>query len=109
MENELTAMRSFPRSQATGYGGTVQRTQTLEDKLESMEADGSEEGEGTPTRELTVHFNADTTDEMHWKFYPTQRSVRTTPGESTLAFYTVKNLRYTYMHNMPVRSQILLT
>ena len=29
---------------------------------------------------------------MHWKFTPTQKKVRTTPGESTLAFYTVKNL-----------------
>ena len=76
--------------QATGYGGTTQRLQTLEEKL-SQPADPLVEEN---LRELKIHFNADVTSGMNWKFTPTQRSVRTTPGESTLAFYTVKNLRY---------------
>jgi len=74
--------------QATGYGGTTQRLQTLEEKL-SQPADPLVEEN---LRELKIHFNADVTSGMNWKFTPTQRSVRTTPGESTLAFYTVKNL-----------------
>jgi len=79
--------------QATGYGGTTQRALTLEEKLarEDAEEDLSASA-AAAERSLTVHFNADITSGMHWKFTPTQKKVRTTPGESTLAFYTVKNL-----------------
>ena len=38
-----------------------------------------------------MRFNADVVEGVPWKFRPTQRSVRVAPGESTLAFYTVKN------------------
>ena len=78
--------------QATGYGGTVQRVRTLEDKLKDDDASAAAATAAATSRELVIHFNADVTDGMHWKFTPTQRSVRTNPGESTLAFYTVKNL-----------------
>lgn len=78
--------------QATGYGGTTQRALTLEDKLKIEEEEPAEVAAAVAERELTVHFNADITSNMHWKFTPTQKKVRTTPGESTLAFYTVKNL-----------------
>ncbi|KAF3781422.1 Cytochrome c oxidase assembly protein [Nymphaea thermarum] len=73
--------------QATGYGGTVQRKETVEEKI----ARHAEEGT-TTSRVLTVQFNADVADGMPWKFVPTQREVRVRPGESALAFYTAENL-----------------
>ena len=54
-------------------------------------AEGARGGE-IPRREVTVRFNADVSAQSQWKFRPAQRSVRTTPGQSTLAFYTVRNL-----------------
>ncbi|XP_065853618.1 cytochrome c oxidase assembly protein COX11, mitochondrial [Euphorbia lathyris] len=72
--------------QATGYGGTVQRRETVEDKI------ARHTKEGTVTqREIVVQFNADVADGMQWKFIPTQREVRVKPGESALAFYTAEN------------------
>ncbi|CAN6876592.1 unnamed protein product [Brassica oleracea] len=72
--------------QATGYGGTVQRKETVEEKI----ARHSESGTVTE-REIVVQFNADVADGMQWKFTPTQREVRVMPGESVLAFYTAEN------------------
>ncbi|CAN8310988.1 unnamed protein product [Cochlearia groenlandica] len=72
--------------QATGYGGTVQRKETVEEKI----ARHSESGTVTE-REIVVQFNADVADGMQWKFIPTQREVRVKPGESALAFYTAEN------------------
>ncbi|KAL0732180.1 hypothetical protein Bca4012_008389 [Brassica carinata] len=72
--------------QATGYGGTVQRKETVEEKI----ARHSESGTVTQ-REIVVQFNADVADGMQWKFTPTQREVRVKPGESALAFYTAEN------------------
>ncbi|KAL9259229.1 Cytochrome c oxidase assembly protein COX11, mitochondrial-like protein [Drosera capensis] len=72
--------------QATGYGGTVQRRETVEEKI----ARHSRDGTGT-TREIVVQFNADVADGMPWKFVPAQREVRVKPGESALAFYTAEN------------------
>ncbi|KAJ6818152.1 putative cytochrome c oxidase assembly protein COX11, mitochondrial [Iris pallida] len=72
--------------QATGYGGTVQRRESVEDKI----ARHNREGTAT-SRELVVQFNADVADGMPWKFSPTQREVRVKPGESALAFYTAEN------------------
>ncbi|KAH9326098.1 hypothetical protein KI387_006276, partial [Taxus chinensis] len=72
--------------QATGYGGTVQRRETVEEKI-ARHAQG-----GTKTsRELVIQFNADVADGMPWKFIPSQREVRVKPGESALAFYTAEN------------------
>ena len=79
--------------QATGYGGTVQQGDTVEDKLRRR-ADAADAAleDAAAGRELTVSFNADVTDGMNWRFVPTQRSVRIHPGQSTLAFYTAHNL-----------------
>ncbi|CAL4927002.1 unnamed protein product [Urochloa decumbens] len=72
--------------QATGYGGTVQRRESVEEKISRHARDGT-----TPSREIIVQFNADVADGMPWKFIPTQREVRVKPGESALAFYTAEN------------------
>ena len=79
--------------QATGYGGTVQQGSTVEEKLQKrlQENDTSLES-AAAARNLTVSFNADVSDGMNWKFVPTQRSVKISPGQSTLAFYTAHNL-----------------
>ncbi|GAV61591.1 CtaG_Cox11 domain-containing protein [Cephalotus follicularis] len=72
--------------QATGYGGTVQRRESVEEKISRHAKDGT-----VTTREIVVQFNADVADGMPWKFVPTQREVRVKPGESALAFYTAEN------------------
>ncbi|KAK7290253.1 hypothetical protein RIF29_04536 [Crotalaria pallida] len=72
--------------QATGYGGTVQRRETVEEKIARHDKDKT-----VTTREIVVQFNADIADGMPWKFVPTQREVRVKPGESALAFYTAEN------------------
>lgn len=72
--------------QATGYGGTVQRRESVEEKIVRHAKDGT-----VTTREIVVQFNADVADGMPWKFVPTQREVRVKPGESALAFYTAEN------------------
>lgn len=72
--------------QATGYGGTVQRRETVEEKIARHSKDGT-----VTNREVVVQFNADVADGMPWKFIPTQREVRVKPGESALAFYTAEN------------------
>ncbi|EPS69466.1 hypothetical protein M569_05299, partial [Genlisea aurea] len=76
--------------QATGYGGTVQRKESVEEKIARHERDGT-----MASREIVVQFNADVADGMPWKFIPTQRQVRVKPGESALAFYTAENLSST--------------
>ncbi|KAL0700544.1 hypothetical protein Bca4012_056666 [Brassica carinata] len=56
--------------QATGYGGTVQHKETVEEKI------ARHSGSGTINeREIVVQFNADVADGMQWKFTPTQREV----------------------------------
>ncbi|KAL0423310.1 UNVERIFIED_CONTAM: Cytochrome c oxidase assembly protein COX11, mitochondrial [Sesamum radiatum] len=72
--------------QATGYGGTVQRRESVEEKIARHVKDGT-----VTSREIVVQFNADVADGMPWKFIPTQREVRVKPGESALAFYTAEN------------------
>ncbi|CAI9110294.1 OLC1v1010293C1 [Oldenlandia corymbosa var. corymbosa] len=72
--------------QATGYGGTIQRRESVEEKIARHAKDGT-----VTKREVVVQFNADVADGMPWKFTPTQREVRVKPGESALAFYTAEN------------------
>lgn len=72
--------------QATGYGGTIQRKESVEEKIARHSQNGT-----VTTREIVVQFNADVADGMPWKFIPTQREVRVKPGESALAFYTAEN------------------
>lgn len=56
--------------QATGYGGTIQRRESVEEKIARHEKDGR-----VTSREIAVQFNADVADGMPWKFIPTQREV----------------------------------
>ncbi|WOL11603.1 hypothetical protein Cni_G20367 [Canna indica] len=72
--------------QVTGYGGTVRRTESIEEKISRHAQEGTK-----TSREIVVQFNADIADGMQWKFIPTQREVRVKPGESALAFYTAEN------------------
>ncbi|CAM6126590.1 unnamed protein product [Calypogeia fissa] len=72
--------------QATGYGGTVRRRETVEEKIARH---GSEDA--AASRELVVHFNADVADSMPWKFTPCQNQVKVKVGQSSLAFYTAEN------------------
>jgi cytochrome c oxidase assembly protein subunit 11 len=78
--------------QATGFGGTVKEGKSVEDKLRRRETEHNEALEAAAAkRELTVTFNADVSDGLPWKFWPTQRSVKIHPGQSALAFYTAQN------------------
>ncbi|XP_012572010.1 cytochrome c oxidase assembly protein COX11, mitochondrial [Cicer arietinum] len=72
--------------QATGYGGTVTRRESVEEKIARHDSNKT-----ATSREIVVQFNADIADGMQWKFVPTQREVRVKPGESALAFYTAEN------------------
>jgi len=76
--------------QATGFGGTVQRVKSVEEKIRDSE--DSEQAQAARNRVITVDFNADVTDGMPWTFRPTQRSIQVRPGESALAFYTAHNI-----------------
>lgn len=76
--------------QATGFGGTVQRRETVEEKIAKHE--DSPLAEAARQRELTIRFNADVSDGMPWRFHPCQREVVVKPGQSTLAFYTAHNM-----------------
>ncbi|RDB26424.1 Cytochrome c oxidase assembly protein COX11, mitochondrial [Hypsizygus marmoreus] len=40
---------------------------------------------------IKVHFNADKSEQLPWKFTPQQKFVSVLPGETSLAFYTAKN------------------
>jgi len=43
-------------------------------------------------RRIKVYFNADRSDQLPWSFRPQQKYVNVLPGESSLAFYTAKNM-----------------
>ena len=68
--------------QMTGFGGTTQ----VADKAKAntvKPVDGAEI--------VKVTFACNVHDTMPWSFKPTQKSVKIVPGETALAFYTVKN------------------
>lgn len=68
--------------QMTGFGGTTQ----VADKAKANSVkpvDGAEI--------VKVTFACNVHDTMPWSFKPTQKSVKIVPGETALAFYTVKN------------------
>jgi len=68
--------------QMTGFGGTTQRAK--ESKATTIKpVDGA--------KVIKIYFTANVHSEMPWKFIPTQRDVKVVPGETALAFYTVKN------------------
>lgn len=68
----------------TGFGGTTQ-VATEEMSRAIVPVEGG--------KIIKVYFTADVHDTMPWKFKPTQREVRVIPGETALAFYTVKNTK----------------
>lgn len=68
--------------QVTGFGGTTQ----VADEKKSIAVKPVEGGDI-----IKVYFMANVHSEMPWKFKPTQKEVRIVPGETALAFYTVKN------------------
>jgi len=68
--------------QMTGFGGTTQRA----DEVKAATIKPVDGG-----RVLRVDFTSSVHDTMPWSFKPTQRSIRLVPGETALAFYTVKN------------------
>jgi cytochrome c oxidase assembly protein subunit 11 len=45
----------------------------------------------TTHKRIRVHFNADRSDLLPWKFVPQQKFLDVLPGESSLAFYRAKN------------------
>ena len=65
--------------QVTGYGGTTQIKRVLETQPQQTK------------RTIAVYFNADTSSEMPWKFYPVQKQIRVLVGEPALAFYKANN------------------
>lgn len=68
--------------QMTGFGGTTQVAD--EKKAKSIKpVEGAEM--------IKVYFMANVHSEMPWRFRPTQREVKVVPGETALAFYTVRN------------------
>lgn len=68
--------------QMTGFGGTTQRSTELQASTVRPIEGG---------RIIRVDFAASVHSAMPWKFQPTQRDVRVVPGETALAFFTVKN------------------
>ena len=40
---------------------------------------------------VQVHFNADRSEQLPWKFTPQQKFVTVLPGETSLAFYRARN------------------
>eukprot|EP00899_Mesostigma_viride_P015536 jgi/Mesvir1/23984/Mv10744-RA.1 len=85
--------------QATGFGGTIQKKQTVEERIASEGKAGAGDAAGTAKtrlqrnmRDITVYFVANVADNMPWKFVPCQRAVTVKPNESTLAFYNATNL-----------------
>ena len=78
--------------QATGFGGTVKEGAGVEEKLRARAENPDKQVEAAAaTRDLLVTFNSDVADNLSWKFYPTQKSLKIHPGQSTLAFYTAHN------------------
>ncbi len=68
--------------QMTGFGGTTQRA-------DDVQATTVKPLEGAAV--IRVDFTGDVHAAMPWSFRPTQKDVRVVPGETALAFYTVKN------------------
>jgi cytochrome c oxidase assembly protein subunit 11 len=68
---------------ATGFGGTpkVGTGRFEPERLTPVE----------DARRIKVHFNADRSEQLPWKFTPQQKFVSVLPGETSLAFYTARN------------------
>jgi len=62
----------------TGYGGTVQQSDTLP--------------QYTGKKEFQISFNADISPDLNWHFKPVQKNITTVAGKQNLVFYETKNL-----------------
>lgn len=71
---------------ATGFGGTPTIVSTSSDRFDPSRLVPIE-----GTQRIRVHFNADRSEALSWKFFPQQKYVDVLPGESSLAFYKAKN------------------
>ncbi|KIY73098.1 hypothetical protein CYLTODRAFT_366482 [Cylindrobasidium torrendii FP15055 ss-10] len=67
---------------ATGFAGTPMTGYFEPERLVPAEN----------ARRIKVHFNADKSGALPWSFKPQQTVVNVLPGESSLAFYTAKNM-----------------
>ncbi len=64
--------------QVTGYAGTTQR---------------ADDSTGLVlNRQMTVRFNANTSNELDWEFQPAQRSITLKVGDKAQAIYRAKNI-----------------
>lgn len=68
--------------QMTGFGGTTQIAEESRAKAIVPLEDG---------RIIKVYFTSNVHSTMPWQFRPAQREIKLVPGETALAFYTVKN------------------
>lgn len=68
--------------QLTGFGGTTRRADLETSKTIKPVVNG---------KIIKVDFASNVHAEMPWIFHPTQRSVKVIPGETALAFFTVRN------------------
>mmetsp|Transcript_351 Transcript_351/g.644 ORF Transcript_351/g.644 Transcript_351/m.644 type:complete len:262 (-) Transcript_351:85-870(-) len=68
--------------QMTGFGGTTQRADEAKANTVKPVVGG---------RVIRVDFDGSVHSTLPWKFRPTQSNVKLVPGETALAFYTVKN------------------
>lgn len=68
---------------ATGFAGTPQvgKGKFAADRLVPVD----------DARRIRVHFNADRSEALPWKFSPQQKFVNVLPGETSLAFYRARN------------------
>jgi cytochrome c oxidase assembly protein subunit 11 len=73
--------------QMTGFGGTAQRL-TQEQTIKAIEVKPVK-----GAKVIKVDFACNVHSSMPWKFKPTQASIKIIPGETALAFYTVKNTK----------------
>ena len=60
----------------TGYGGTVQRTDTLVDQVNTN---------------INIRFNSDVSGSLEWYFQPIERKILTKLGKSEIIYYEVTN------------------
>lgn len=71
---------------ATGFGGTPTIVSTSSGRFDPSRLEPVEGGQ-----RIRVHFNADRSGALPWKFFPQQKFVDVLLGESSLAFYKARN------------------
>ena len=73
--------------QMTGFGGQAQKL-TQEQTIKAIEVKPVK-----GAKVIKVDFSSNVHSSMPWTFKPTQASIKIIPGETALAFYTVKNTK----------------